>query len=279
MTSPASFFIVPSRQPYVNANGTPTREFFQFLTNLVNSLGQGQPLGTAAFANTGTSGLAVPLLNAANTWSGVQNFGDGDVVLDGATSGKTTLHASAIAAATDITFPALTDTVVLVTAVQSLTNKTIQSQANTLDAIQLIGTNTNSNANAGNMGELIDSTVLVGSAIGLTSTSPADITTLSLTAGDWDVWGTVAFSPNAATTITNLQGWINTTSVTRPTPPGLGAVVIHNISFATGGSQVFPVGQVRLSLASTTTVYLSCNSVFGTNTLSAYGYIGARRRR
>jgi hypothetical protein len=40
-------------------------------------------LGTAAVVNTGTSGATIPLLNAANTWSGAQTFGNSGIVLNG----------------------------------------------------------------------------------------------------------------------------------------------------------------------------------------------------
>lgn len=43
--------------------------------------------GTAATQSTGTSGATIPLLNGANTWSGVQTYGAGDFVLTGAANG------------------------------------------------------------------------------------------------------------------------------------------------------------------------------------------------
>lgn len=42
------------------------------------------PLGTAAVVNTGTSGATIPLLNAANTWSGIQTM-DADLKFTDAT--------------------------------------------------------------------------------------------------------------------------------------------------------------------------------------------------
>ncbi|NTG48958.1 hypothetical protein G6M04_16395 [Agrobacterium rhizogenes] len=39
-------------------------------------------LGTAATVNTGTSGAVIPLLSAANTWSGIQTFGAGSAGVD-----------------------------------------------------------------------------------------------------------------------------------------------------------------------------------------------------
>lgn len=83
-------------------------------------------LGTAAVANTGTSGANVPLLNGANAWSGVQSHNSSDLVLNGSSSGSTTLNAAATASGI-ITLPAATDTVAVLAATQTFTNKTLTS--------------------------------------------------------------------------------------------------------------------------------------------------------
>jgi hypothetical protein len=143
---------------------------------------------------------------------------------------------------------------------------------------QLPGTDTNDDASAGNVGEIIESEILAGSAVALTTNTPVDVTSISLTAGDWDVWGNVT-TANNGTTITALVAAINTVSATQPTAPGKGArTSVSGIS--TSGNCAFPAGKMRLSLASTTTVYLIGQSTFtGGTSNSAYGYIGARRVR
>lgn len=138
------------------------------------------------------------------------------------------------------------------------------------------GTTTNDNATAGNIGQIIESEVLSGAAVSLTTGTQTDITTISLTAGDWDAWATIAFLTGATTVVAASIGGINTVSATLPTPPGKGAY------FAISGNTpgvLFPVGTRRLSLASTTTIYLVGYSVFSTSTQAAYGYLGARRVR
>lgn len=144
----------------------------------------------------------------------------------------------------------------------------------------IVGTNTNDNAAAGSVGEFVSSTVLVGSAVSLTSGVTANVTSISLTAGDWDVEGNVAFA-SGGSTITNYEiGAISTTSATLPTAPyGGGGFTLSTPNYAGGGSNIIPTGRMRLSLASTTTVYLVTNASFGTSTLAAYGFIGARRVR
>jgi hypothetical protein len=60
---------------------------------------------TGCSTATGTGGATIPLLNGANTWSGVQSINSGDLALKGATSGTITLNAAATAGSTTITLP------------------------------------------------------------------------------------------------------------------------------------------------------------------------------
>ncbi len=145
----------------------------------------------------------------------------------------------------------------------------------------IIGTTTNNDAAAGSVGELISSTVLVGAAVSLTTTVSADITSISLTAGDWDVWGICNCTVGGSTTTSRVSGWISTTSATPPTAPNEGAYCYMDLSAAanTGEPTYFYAGQKRISLAGTTTVYLSVNCAFATSTMGAFGFIGARRIR
>jgi hypothetical protein len=144
---------------------------------------------------------------------------------------------------------------------------------------QFVGTATNDNATAGNVGEIIESEILIGSAISLVNATAKDITSISLTAGDWNVWGTVATNPAGTTTTSLVAGWVSTVSAVAPTIPNKGAVT--QFPFAAGASfgVYAPVGMRRLSLSTTTTVFLSTVVVFATSTMGAYGYIGARRVR
>lgn len=144
----------------------------------------------------------------------------------------------------------------------------------------IVGTTTNNNANAGSVGQYISSNVALGSAVSLTASTAANVTSISLTAGDWDCQGNVWFNPAGTTTSTNNQGWISTVSATLPTPPNSGMQTGSTSAITTGsGGYGFQVGPGRLSLASTTTVYLGAFSAFGTSTNAAYGFIGCRRMR
>lgn len=83
---------------------------------------------TGCSTATGTSGATIPLLNGANTWSGVQSFNSSDLSLNGSGSGSTVLNASAAASGT-LTLPAATDTLVGKATTDTLTNKTLSSPA------------------------------------------------------------------------------------------------------------------------------------------------------
>lgn len=145
---------------------------------------------------------------------------------------------------------------------------------------QIPGTTTNGNATAGNIGEYISSTILSGAPVALTTATPANVTSISLTGGDWDVWGTVGYIANAATTATIFKGGINNVSATLPIAPGSGAEFELGLAVGAGATMpVIAVGSMRVTLSVTTTIYLVAQSTFAVNTMSAYGFIGARRRR
>lgn len=147
---------------------------------------------------------------------------------------------------------------------------------------QLPATATNDNANAGNHGEFISSTVLVGSAVGLTTNTDANVTSISLTAGDWDVSVNAYFTGTGTTTVSFVAGSATTTSATRDTSPGRVCQLSYNTGTTTftGGAVVScVVGPTRFSLSGTTTVFFTGTCTFGASTCAAYGIIRARRMR
>ena len=141
------------------------------------------------------------------------------------------------------------------------------------------GSTTNDSAAAGSVGELISSTVLVGSAVSLTLGGKSDVTSITLTAGDWDVFGTVCTTAGAGTLTSRVAGWISTTSATFPTAPNNGAYTYRYISTGAGDNTFYDVGKCRISASGNTIVYLTAACNFTVSTLAAYGFIGARRVR
>jgi parallel beta-helix repeat protein len=259
--------------PHCSANGGVGLEITGGAGNGTRRI---EVIGAKLFSNTGAASTASSNCDEVHYLGGVINS-NGAAITNSATSGSIRNVKGATNTAIAVAEGGTAGTT------QSAARSGIgaaASGANT-DITSLAGTATNDNAAAGKIGEYFESEVLVGSAVSLTSTVGADVTSLSLTAGDWDVWGNVAFNVNAATVVTNIQGAINTTSATVPTRPGKGAVTLIQFPSPAAGAtlQEFFVGQRRLSLSATTTVYLVASSNFSTNTNAAYGILCARRAR
>lgn len=151
---------------------------------------------------------------------------------------------------------------------------------------QLIqGTTLADNAFAGDVGELIFSTVPVGSAVSVVTATPVNITSISLTAGDWDIDGLIDFLPAATTNVTVWNSSISVTSATLSTQPGGSGLSPDSTMTINQAAQVpaalvmVPIGTSRLSIAVTTTVYLVAQATFTVSTMTAYGTLRARRIR
>lgn len=140
----------------------------------------------------------------------------------------------------------------------------------------IVGTTTNNNANAGSVGEEIRADIASGSAVSLVTGTPKTISSISLTAGDWDVTALVNFTLAASTSVTGLFGSISLTN---------NAVDVYQFShrcaaFVPGAVDMgYTVPPRRLSISSTTTVYLVATAGFTVSTAAAWGFISARRRR
>jgi hypothetical protein len=146
----------------------------------------------------------------------------------------------------------------------------------------IVGTTTNNNAAAGNEGEELKTTVASGSAVSLTTATSTNLASVSLTAGDWDVFVTAIYIPGATTSISQLSQGISQTTGTLPTTTtGAGDYTVFSTAAAVPGTNNISqtVGPVRVSLAGTTTVYAVCRPTFTLSTLTVYGSIRARRIR
>jgi hypothetical protein len=128
-------------------------------------------------------------------------------------------------------------------------------------------------------------TVLGGSAIALTTTTPANITSISLENGQWLVYGAVFYENDLNNTqVTRTEAWTSEASATAPTRPNNGAVADNGFPSTTlAAANIYPAGVPSLTVgvqminvtSGPTTVYLSTAAIFDVSTLSAYGFIGA----
>lgn len=153
---------------------------------------------------------------------------------------------------------------------------------NPTTAAALQGTTTNDNAVAGRVGEYMSQDTLTGSAVSLTSSTAANVCSITLTPGDWDVWYDQYFNFGATTNVTQLIASISTSSATLQTGgssytnevyPSAGEVP------GSGSSPSISVGPRRISVNTNTTVYGVARATFTLSTAAAFGIIRARRVR
>lgn len=158
-------------------------------------------------------------------------------------------------------------------------SRTYTFQDKTGTIAHLEGVTDGSSASAGQIGEEITSTVLQASAVALTTATSKDVTSISLTAGDWEVSGSVFNIPAATTSITVLQGGISTTTNTFPVASA--GSFIHRTAALVPTAVVwgYDISPIRISVSGTTTVYLEAMSTFTVSTNAAFGTIRARRMR
>jgi hypothetical protein len=124
--------------------------------------------------------------------------------------------------------------------------------ANLASPATTVGVTNGSNAAAGQVGEPMTA---AGSAISLSSATAANCTSITLTAGDWDVWGYVSFAPGTGASFSAGLASLNTVSATQATAPDVSQLAftgpanfgqslnapmrIYNVSSST---QIFLVG-------------------------------------
>ena len=168
-------------------------------------------------------------------------------------------------------------------------NVTLSLQGQGTGGVAIKGQTAGASVSTGIVGEVICAQVTNGGSptgcatnsntpVSLTSNTATNITSMSLTAGDYDVWGSVVFLAAGTTIPQNEQCAFSQTSATLPTPPNQGGFALLDPAQIAGGTNIMPCGYMPLHVAATTTVYLTVQAGFTTSTMTGYGYIGARRR-
>jgi len=151
---------------------------------------------------------------------------------------------------------------------------------NTISSNQLLGTTTNDSAGAGYVGQEITSTVSSGAAVALSSGVPANLTSLPLTGGDWEVEYSMRYFPANTTALTRVYSTISTTFATQS---GINddSANISSIAVTGDGANIFYTiyGKKKISIASPTTVYGVAQSTHTVSTCGVFGVLRARRVR
>lgn len=142
----------------------------------------------------------------------------------------------------------------------------------------LPATQTNDEAPAKSVGEYTSATVASGSAVSLLDGGTTNVVSLSLTAGDWEVWGTGVYNPAATTTATRINMGISSVSATLPADTD-GGYVQDSGSFGAGLKRIYTLAPSRFLLSSTTTIRLVMNVDFAVDTATGFGSLFARRVR
>lgn len=137
----------------------------------------------------------------------------------------------------------------------------------------IVGTTTNDNANAGSVGEFVSNS---SSGVSLTSGTPSNITSISLTAGDWDVSGAAQLIGSGVTSAGFMGAGISTTSATFGS---VGSLNVLQFTMSSPTANHLPTPIFRVSIASTTTVFLVGQAAWSGGTFTANGFIRARRVR
>jgi hypothetical protein len=143
----------------------------------------------------------------------------------------------------------------------------------------MAGTATNDSASTGYIGEYIESILASGSKVTTSATGVfRDRTSITLTAGDWNIAAGLTVE-NSGATMTRLYTGIGTASGDSTT--GMTA----NINFfelslpSSSRDQSFAYAPFRVSISSTTTYYLKFRGTYTVSDIDGYGAIWARRVR
>lgn len=157
----------------------------------------------------------------------------------------------------------------------------IQSSAGNLlfGTCSILGVTDASNASSGYIGEIISSSVASGSAVSLTTTVVATVTSITLSAGDWEIYGSIAFS-GGAVTATQSQGFFGTASGSSSTGRDLAKnTVSAGVGSSVSSDLTMAMPTYRVNITTPTTYYLKANSTFTIGSATTYGTIEARRMR
>lgn len=140
----------------------------------------------------------------------------------------------------------------------------------------IIGTTAADNTSAGNVGEFLSTIVSYASRTSVTSQNVAQaLTNITLSAGDWDVWGNITYIPDSGTIITACYCGL-ASSVALPDPSQLSGLLITSPANFTTYVNAVPL---RFNVNTSTVVYVVGQAAWTVSTLKFCGGIYARRVR
>ena len=128
----------------------------------------------------------------------------------------------------------------------------------------------------------LESIVPVGSAVSLTTLTTANLTSLPIPAGKWDVFIQFQFTGGTTTDVFNVEGSLSSTSATHDLTAGRGTGLTPNAgntfnNLASNHPLGLSIGPIRIDQTSATTWYATASSIFADSTCSVFGIMTARK--
>lgn len=148
-----------------------------------------------------------------------------------------------------------------------------------VNPFDLFGVVDGSSAESGVIGEYVFSYIAPGAAVAAAATNTfGNITTISLTAGDWDVTG-IAVAAGAPVASNQTLGAVSLFSGNTTTDHQDGDNVIHAAPANGNVAAMCVIPNWRVLITATTTVYLKLRTNYSASAPTLYGRISARRVR
>lgn len=277
MARSSGTYSLPAGQPVVAGTTISDTVFNTLMADIANEITNSIP----------RDGTAPPTANLPMGNFKITGLGNGTLATDAAAFGQLTATntvntpAGNIAATTvQAALNELDTEKAKIGANSDITSLTAVTTINRTGGTSINGTNTNDDAAIGFVGEYKETIILSGSAVNLAvSSNVYNIASISLTAGDWDVSGNIAFTTASSTTVQYAGGCFNTSVAIN------GNTLARNNYFGTAintpanGAPYLTMPTSRFSLAAPATIYLVGYAAFGVSTISAFGKISARRVR
>lgn len=226
--------------------------------------------GGGSIAGTYTG---APTFSGNIVFSGVPNFSGAATALTAAAHTNTTQLSTTAFVETEFASP---PTAGLGSVTPSPVAATTIVASGTITPAQvagIVGTTTSNSAQAGSIGEEIENT---SSGIALSSTVAGNIVGISLTAGDWDVTGGTEFQGTSNAAITFVASGVSIVSATLPASPLRATLAV---TFPLNAEMTLALPTRRISLSSTTSVFIVAQINFSGGGAQALSYIMARRVR
>lgn len=216
-------------------------------------------LSFATAGGTGGQQVSYSILDTGNSETGTATYTSSNNTLTSRTPTKSTNGGAAIVASS-----------------AALIYGTVRAADlnNFIVAGQLPGTATNDSATAGNVGEVKRATA---SSSNLTSGGTANVASITLSPGDWDIQAQASFNGSGSPSVTNTTLVIAASSTSIAAAVGLGSQ--YRVTATTDLFTSNVVGPDQVSISSSTTYFANVQASFTGGTYNASVLLFARRRR